>query len=112
MVIVRAEYIIGNFLIALAEKGICEVSVPELYKFGEALQHGPFSDGSVLIHYNHQELILTAEQNPFFYVYKRGELHYIRIKDNITTKDLKGRYMGFMPPQVLGEIYKMAREMV
>ena len=111
MIVVRAEYVIGNLLIALAEKGICEVSVSQIYEFGAALQHGPFSDVSVFIRHNYQELVFEADQTPFFNLYKR-ETYYVRIAEGISLNEVKARYMGYMPPEVLAEIYQMARKMV
>lgn len=111
MIVVRAEYVIGNLLIALAEKGICEVSVFQIYEFGAALQHGPFSDVSVFIRHNYQELVFEADQTPFFNLYKR-ETYYVRIAEGISLNEVKARYMGYMPPEVLAEIYQMARKMV
>lgn len=110
MVIVRAEYIIGNLLIALSEKGIFEVSVPTLHAYGLALQRGPFSDGSVLIHHNHQELVTVAEQSSLFRVYEKENTHYICMADGVSLETVKSRYMGFLPPSVLVEIYQLARK--
>lgn len=109
MVIVRAEYIIGNLLIALSESGIFEISVPMLHAYGLALQHGPFSDGSVLIHHNHQELVFAAKQDPLFRVYEKENTHYICLADGASLENVKSRYMGFLPPRVLVEIYQIAR---
>lgn len=111
MVVVRAEYIIGNLLIALAEKGICEVSVSQIYEFGAALQHGPFSDVSALIRHNYQELVFEADQTPFFDLCER-ETYYVRIAEGVSLDEVKARYMGYMPPEVFAEIYQMARKMV
>lgn len=111
MAVVRAEYIIGIFLIVLGGKGSYEVSVPQLYKYGVALQQGPFSDGSALIHYSHYELMFAARHDSLFYLCRKGDIYYIGISDKASILDIKTRYLGFIPPQVLIKIYRMAQKM-
>lgn len=112
MIIIKAGYIIGNYLIALAETGICEAPVPDIHEYGVALQCGPFLTKPVLIQRNYQEIIVAAQNDLLFHVYEKGGTHYIRISDNATVEDIKHRYMGFIPPRVLAELHKMAQNIV
>lgn len=112
MVVVKAGYITGNYLIALAEKGVYKASVPDIHEYGVALQQGPFLIKPVFVQCNHQEIIIAAKNDPLFRVCEIGDTYYIGISDDATIENVKRRYMGFIPPEVLIELHKMARKMV
>lgn len=107
---VGAEYVIATILIEKAKSGITSVSIDKLSKYGICIQHMANSE-------NLDAVFLTSKYQLFnaiydfsdYFSYKldsEGNLSEIYLNSSKDITDLKFRFLGYIPEEILKILVK------
>lgn len=104
MIEISAEDLVANALIELTERSSKrEVLFSEAYRYGEEIVRILSEKGkkSVLSLHRNCMLELLDKYSFLFILFSNGEEMGIRLKDNVSVRDLWDRFRGYLPIDIM-----------